>query len=203
MPYQDVPAFIGTLRKREAVAASALEFLILTACRTSEVLGARWAEVDLGQRIWTVLAPRMKGARDHRVPLSERAHEILAAMHAAGTSEFVFPGFKPGRPLSNMALRMVLGRRKIQGATVHPFGASFRDWAGDATPLRELAVAALAHVAGEQGSTRLPQRRSAGAAARDDGSRRASVSQWRGQGDPGEDCSLSPCQGELHRFVLV
>ena len=151
MPYQDVAAFLQTLRKREAVAASALEFLILTACRTNEVLGAHWAEVDLGARIWTVLARRMKGARDHRVPLSERAHEILAAMHAARTSEFVFPGFKAGRPLSNMALRMVLGRMKIQGATVHGFRSSFRDWAGDATPFpRELAEAALAHVAGDQ-----------------------------------------------------
>ena len=94
-----------------------------------------------GPAHWKVLARRMKGARDHRVPLSERAHEILAAMHAARTSEFVFPGSKAGRPLSNMALRMLLGRTKIEGATVHGFRSSFRDWAGDATPFpRELPV---------------------------------------------------------------
>ena len=151
MPYREVPGFISRLREREAMAALALEFLILTAARTGEVLGARWAEMDLEVRVWTVPANRMKGAREHRVPLSDRALEIVATLAQAHTGELVFPSAKPGRPLSGMAMEMCLRRMKVEGVTVHGFRSSFRDWAGDATQFpRELAEAALAHVAGDE-----------------------------------------------------
>jgi integrase len=162
MCYRDVPAFIGRLREREPVAALALEFLILTAARTNEVLGARWDEIDTEARVWRVPADRTKGGREHRVPLTDRALEILATMQQARTGELVFPSAKPGRglrasrattdrPLSAMAMQMLLRRMKVHGVTVHGFRSSFRDWAGDATHFpRELAEAALAHVAGDE-----------------------------------------------------
>ena len=151
MPYREVPSFFSRLREREAVAATALEFLVLTAARTAEVLGARWPEIDLKSAVWTVPAGRMKGAREHRVPLSDRALEILATMNKVRTGEFVFPSARPGRPLSGMAMEMCLRRMKVEGVTVHGFRSSFRDWAGDSTQFpRELAEAALAHVAGDE-----------------------------------------------------
>lgn len=151
MPYRELPAFIGRLRAREAVAAAALEFLILTAARTGEVLGARWSEIDLDAAVWTVPATRMKGGREHRVPLSPRAAEILGAMAEIRTGEFVFPSTRPQRPLSGMAMEMCLRRMKVEDVTVHGFRSSFRDWAGDTTDFpRELAEAALAHVAGDE-----------------------------------------------------
>ena len=151
MPYREVPSFIVKLSEREAVSAAALEFLILTAARTSEVLGARWAEVDLATAVWTVPAERMKGRREHRVPLSDRALEILATMAPVRRGELVFPGIRTGRPLSSMAMEMCLRRMKVERATVHGFRSSFRDWAGDTTQFpRELAEAALAHVAGDE-----------------------------------------------------
>lgn len=151
MPYREVPAFIVRLREREAVAASALEFLILTAARTSEVLGARWAEIDREAAVWTVPAWRMKGGREHRVPLPDRALEILGSMEKMRTGELVFPSARAGRPLSGMAMEMCLRRMKVEGVTVHGFRSSFRDWAGDSTQFpRELAEAALAHLAGDE-----------------------------------------------------
>jgi Phage integrase family len=122
---------------------------ILTAARSGEVLGARWAEFDLAGKVWTVPAARMKAAREHRVPLSGRAVAIVKELAEAKTGEFVFPGQRPGKPLSGMALEMILRRMKIE-ATPHGFRSAFRDWAGDATHFpRELAEAALAHVAGD------------------------------------------------------
>lgn len=151
MPYRVVPGFIARLRAREAVAASALEFLILTAARTSEVLGALWAEIDREAAVWTIPAGRMKGAREHRVPLSDRALEILATMEKVRTGDLVFPSARAGRPLSGMAMEMCLRRMKVEDVTVHGFRSSFRDWAGDRTQFpRELAEAALAHVAGDE-----------------------------------------------------
>jgi integrase len=147
MAYGDVPAFIGKLREREAIAALALEFLILMAARTGEVIGARWPEIDLAGRLWIVPAARMKAGREHRVPLSGRA--ILERLAEARTGEFVFPGQRRGKPLSSMALEMVLRRMKLEGVTVHGFRSAFRDWAGDRTSFaREVAEAALAHAAG-------------------------------------------------------
>jgi integrase len=150
MPYGEVPAFIASLRGRDRIASMALEFLILTAARSGEVLGARWDEIDFKQQLWTVSAVRMKGGREHRVPLSGRALAILEKLAEAKTGEFVFPGQRRGKPLSSMALEMVLRRMELQAVTVHGFRSAFRDWAGDCTSFpREVAEAALAHVAGD------------------------------------------------------
>ena len=149
MAFADLPAFVDALRKHDAVSARALEFLILTAARSGEVLGAKWAEFDLERRIWTVPAHRMKGAREHRVPLAPRAVEIMSIMQTIRVGDYVFPGRQPGKPLSNMALEMVLRRMKVEGATVHGFRSTFRDWAGERTQFpREVAEAALAHTVG-------------------------------------------------------
>jgi integrase len=109
------------------------------------VLGARWEEIDFQAEVWTVPPERMKGGREHRVPLSDRAIAILAELHQVRVSEFVFPGFKRGKPLSNMALEAVL-RRAQTNVTTHGFRSSFRDWAGDSTAFaRDVVEAALAH----------------------------------------------------------
>ena len=147
MDYADVPAFIADLQGRQATAAQALEFAILTAARSGEVLGARWAEFDLERAIWTIPAARMKASREHRVPLSRRALKIVKAMHEARDGDFVFPGQRAGKPLSVMALEMVLRRMRIEDATVHGFRSSFRDWAAECTNFtNEVCEAALAHV---------------------------------------------------------
>jgi integrase len=149
MAYEKVPAFVRTLRTREATAARALEFLILTAARSGEVLGARWSEIDLERGIWTLPAERMKAGREHRVPLSTRVMEILQEMTALREGDLVFPN-RGGRPLSNMAMEMLLRRMKVGNVTVHGFRSSFRDWAAEETPFaREIAEAALAHVVGD------------------------------------------------------
>jgi len=152
MPYGDLPQFVEKLRAREALAGQALEFCILTAARTSEVLKMTWVEVDLESRVWSVPAPRTKAGRPHRVPLSERAAEILLKLqHDPTPSDYVFPGQKKARPLSNMAMDMMLRRMSVEGVTVHGFRSSFRDWAGNETSFpRELAEAALAHVVGDK-----------------------------------------------------
>lgn len=151
MPFNDVPAFLTGLRKVEGVSARALEFAILTAARSGEVLGARWSEIDLEAKVWTVPAARMKAAREHRVPLSDRVVEILSALAAVKIGDYLFPGAKQDTPLSVMALTMVM-RRMGQGQfTVHGFRSAFRDWAGERTHFaREVAEAALAHVIGDQ-----------------------------------------------------
>ncbi len=150
MAFDDVPEFIGRLREREAMAALALEFLILTAARSGEVFGARWAEFDLDAKVWTIPAARMKAGREHRVPLSSRALAILGTLAAARKGDFVFPGQRHGKPLSAMSLEMMLRRMKVEGVTVHGFRSAFRDWAGETTSFpREIAEAALAHVSGD------------------------------------------------------
>jgi integrase len=147
MSYGDVPAFLGNLQSRQATAALALEFAILTAARSGEVLGAKWAECDLERAVWTVPATRMKAGREHRVPLSRRALKIVKAMHEGRDGDYVFPGQKPGKPLSVMALGMVLRRMKVERVTVHGFRSAFRDWAAECTNSpNEVCEAALAHV---------------------------------------------------------
>jgi integrase len=149
LPFADVPAFVAKLRERQGPAPAALEFAILTAARSGEVLGATWDEIDLDGRVWTVPAARMKAGREHRVPLTDRAVTILKAMLKVRTSAFVFPGMKADRPLSVMALEMVLRRMKVD-ATVHGFRSAFRDWTGENTAFpREVAEAALAHLVGD------------------------------------------------------
>jgi integrase len=150
MAFDDVPEFLRALRERASIAALALEFLILTAARSGEVFGARWAEIDLEAKVWTIPAARMKAGREHRVPLSGQALAILEEISAARTGEFVFPGQQHGKPLSPMAMGHVLRRMKVEGMTIHGLRSSFRDWCGEATSFsREIAEAALAHVSGD------------------------------------------------------
>ena len=140
--YDEIPAFIGALRSRAAVAALALEFTILTAARSGEVIGARWSEVDLAKATWTVPADRMKAAKEHRVPLSPRAVAILESLQPLG--EWLFPGAK-GNKLSGMAMAMLMRRMKVD-TTVHGFRSGFRDWAAECTGYaHEVAEMALAH----------------------------------------------------------
>jgi integrase len=151
MPFADVPQFMARLRQRDAVAAMALEFTILTAARTGEAIGARWDEIDFEQSLWTVPAARMKGGRVHRVALSSRSLAVLKKLDAVRTDAYVFPGQRPGKPLSGMAMEMILRRMKIDGVTVHGFRSAFRDWCGEVSTFpREVAEAALSHVAGDQ-----------------------------------------------------
>ena len=151
MPFDDLPAYVERLRESDGISARALEFTILTAARSGEVLGARWSEIDLVAKVWTVPASRMKAAREHRVPLSERAVEVLSALAAVKIGDYVFPGAKRGGPLSVMALTMVMRRTGAGNFTVHGFRSAFRDWAGERTNFpREVAEAALAHVVGDE-----------------------------------------------------
>jgi integrase len=150
MAFAEVPAFISRLRERQAVAALALEFIILTAARTGETLGARWPEFDMKAKVWTVPAERMKRGVEHRVPLCQRAIEILNAMAKVARSDLVFPAYRSDRPMSDMACNMLLRRLKVKAATTHGFRSSFRDWAGELTSFpREIAEAALAHAVGD------------------------------------------------------
>ncbi|MFE8032272.1 tyrosine-type recombinase/integrase [Thiohalocapsa marina] len=153
MPYTDVPTFMRELEGVDGVAALALRYLVLTACRTSEVLNARWSEVDLDSAVWTIPGTRMKAKREHRVPLTEAALAILRAVPRVQGEQWLFPGAKSGRPLSSMSLLMAMRRLGYgvngeRGAYVpHGFRSSFRDWCGEVTAYpREVAEAALAHV---------------------------------------------------------
>lgn len=148
MPWRDVPAFYAELEARSATAAKALQFTILTACRTSEVLGITWEELDLDARLWTIPAARMKGGVQHRVPLTDEMLRILEPMRAMA-SDYVFEGQRRHRPLSNMSMLMLLRRMGRGDFTVHGFRSTFRDWAGEeAGAPREVAEAALAHQVG-------------------------------------------------------
>jgi integrase len=149
LPVDALPAFMERLRSLRSVSARALEFCILTAARSGEVTGMDWSEVDLEKALWTIPAARMKAGREHRVPLSERALEILQDMKKLG-GRFVFPGSDPAAGLSNMSMTMVVRRMGVE-TTVHGFRSTVRDWAGDRTDFaREVAEAALAHVVGDE-----------------------------------------------------
>lgn len=144
LPYSDVSQFMRSLREREGTAARALEFAILTAARTGEVIGGTWEEINLDDQLWIVPGPRMKGGREHRVPLSEAALAILKMQAERRENDFVFPG-SSAKALSNMALLMLLRRMGVN-VTAHGFRSTFRDWAGDCTHFpREVIEAALAH----------------------------------------------------------
>jgi len=150
LPYGELPGFLVALREHQGIVARALEFTILTAARTGETIGARWNEFDLLDRTWTVPAERMKAGREHRVPLSVRALSILEEMraHRSADDSFVFPGGKPGKPISNMAFLMLLRRtgRGDGDLTTHGFRSSFRDWVAERTNFpSEVAELALAH----------------------------------------------------------
>jgi integrase len=152
MAYQDVPAFMVQLRQSDSITAKALEFTILTASRSGESRGARWPEIDEAKKIWTVPGARMKMGKDHAVPLTDRALEILKELRATAHSDLIFPApSKPEQPMSNMTMLMHLRRMLDQPITVHGFRSSFRDWAGDETNFaREVAEAALAHKVGDE-----------------------------------------------------
>ena len=139
------------LRDETGVGARALEFLILTAARTGEVIGALWGEFDLQENVWTVPAARMKSRREHRVPLSPAAVQVLTVMQAIRTGDFVFPGRKKDTPLSNMAMLQLLRRMKRADLTGHGFRSTFRDWSAECTAYPgEVAEAALAHIVGDK-----------------------------------------------------
>ena len=147
MPYPEVPAFLAALRERGDIPAyAAFEFLILTACRTNEVLLAAWHEIDLTEETWTIPGERMKAHETHIVPLSQRAQVVLAHMRSlTGGKGLVFPGTVPGKPMSNMAFLMTLRRMKL-AVTAHGFRSSFRDWAAEETSFPNFVVEkALAH----------------------------------------------------------
>jgi len=145
LSYREIPAFMKELRTRQGLGAVALQFAILTAARRGEVLGARWDEIDFQHRVWTIPGSRMKAGKEHRVPLSEAAIEILRPLHAVRSSEFVFPG-KPGRALSNSAMLKLLELMGRGDLTAHGFRSTFRDWAAETTNYQhEVVEQALAH----------------------------------------------------------
>jgi integrase len=156
LPYAEMPAFMADLRRREAMAARALEFAILTAARSGEVLGATWAEIDLEAAVWTLPAARVKAGREHRVPLSARAVELLRELDATRVavkskpSDPVFPSAKGSKPLSSMGMSMLL-RRMGSAVTVHGFRSAFRDWASETTGFpHQVCERALAHTIGNK-----------------------------------------------------
>jgi integrase len=151
LPYPEIGAFLGELQQQEGITARALEFAILTAARTGEVLGARWGELNLAEKLWTVPAERMKAGREHRVPLSDSAITILEEMRAIRQSDYVFPGAKSRRPLSNMAFLMLLRRMGRGDLTAHGFRSTVSDWCSERTNFpAEVREMALAHTVSDK-----------------------------------------------------
>lgn len=151
LPYIEIGAFMAELRKREAIAARGLEFIILTAARTGEVIGATWDEINFAEGVWTVPADRMKSDKEHRVPLSPNAIEVLVGMSDVRQSDYIFPGNRSKNPLSNMAFLQLLKRMGRDDLTVHGFRSTFRDWAAERTNYpSEVAEMALAHAVGDK-----------------------------------------------------
>lgn len=149
LPWSSVGNFVSSLREQQSMAALAMEFLIYTATRTNEVLGAKWDEVNFEEKVWIIPSTRMKAAREHRVPLSNQALDILRELFDKRQDEhagYIFPGQRRGRPLSQMAMLMVLRRMDRADITVHGFRSSFRDWVEECTSTpHAVAEAALAH----------------------------------------------------------
>jgi integrase len=154
LAFDELPEFLAALAERPGMAARALEFAILTAARTGEALGARWREIDMATKVWTIPAERMKAGREHRVPLSPAALAVLdrvrpLALTADGTPDPaapVFPGPRRSRPMSGMALLALLRRMDRADLTAHGFRSSFSDWAAERTGFpREVVEMALAH----------------------------------------------------------
>lgn len=156
LPYDDIPALVEDLRKQAGGAAATLEFLILTTARTSEVIGAKWSEIDLARSLWIVPATRIKGGKEHRVPLSAPAVAILErfaqSRHKdALADDFIFLGGRKGKGLSNAAMSAVLKRMELDHITVHGFRSSFRDWSAECTHYpNEVCEMALAHVVSDK-----------------------------------------------------
>jgi integrase len=152
LPYAKVNGFLQSLDKQAGLAAQALKLVIFTASRSTEVLGMTWDEIDFENKVWTIPAERMKGGKEHRVPLTASAIKILenqksdAEYNSDEPSPYVFPSPKGDKALSNVVMLALLKRMKRRDITVHGFRSSFRDWAAEQTDFpREVAEAALAH----------------------------------------------------------
>lgn len=155
LPYEQLPAFITKLQRQPGVAAQAVLLAILTAVRSSEARGATWDEIDLDAGLWTIPKERMKAGRGHRVLLSTAAVQLLQAMQPLRQTDndYIFPGLKRNRPLSDQALTKTLRRMGVDKtqATVHGFRSSFRDWVAEKTHVpAEVAEMALAHKVANQ-----------------------------------------------------
>lgn len=152
LPYAEMGDFMASLRVQGGIGARALEFTILTAVRTGEARLATWEEVDLKEKVWTIPAERMKGEREHQVPLSDAALNVLKEMEADGTKGFIFPGQKNGQPISDMTMIQVLKRMDLHTRVVpHGFRSTFRDWTAEQTAVaREAAGMALTHAIGDR-----------------------------------------------------
>jgi integrase len=150
MPHGVMPAFMKKLAGVNGVSARALELAVLTACRSGEVRGAVWPEFDFEAKIWTIPAIRMKSGKEHRVPLSDPAIELLETMKKQSVNQLVFPGVRDGKQLSDAALGKALVTAGGGSFTVHGMRSTFRDWATDvAHAPREISEAALAHAVGD------------------------------------------------------
>jgi integrase len=150
MPHSAVATFMKKIAAVDGIGARALEFTILTACRSGEARGATWDEVDIDSALWTIPATRMKAGKEHRVPLPDAAIAILKDMKAKRFNDLVFPGIRDKRPLSDMSLAKALKSAGGGGFTVHGFRSTFRDWATEVAHVpREIAEAALSHAVGD------------------------------------------------------
>lgn len=196
LPYPETADFVARLREQDGVAAQALEFLILTAARTGEIIGATWAEIDFDQRLWTVPGSRMKAGREHRVPLSEPALAILKPLTVTKASEFVFSGGRIGKPLSNMAMLKLLQRMGRGDLTAHGFRSTFSDWCAEQTAFpSEVREMALAHTVSDKVEA---------AYRRGDmfAKRRQLMDAWATYCDPGQPGGnvVALVQGDTHRL---
>jgi len=151
LPYAELAEFMAKLRQQEGISARALEFAILTVARTGEVIGAKWSEINPAERLWTIPAERMKAGKEHRVPQSDAAMAILEEMQQIRQSDYVFPGAKSRRPLSNMAFLMLLRRMGRGDLTTHGFRSTFSDWCSERTNFpAEVPEMALAHTVSDK-----------------------------------------------------
>lgn len=151
LPFAEVGVFMAALRQQEGMGASALEFTILTACRSGEVRNAVWSEFDLDGHVWVIPKERMKAKKEHRVPLSKAAIKVLTRMQAEQRGNLVFPGRDEGKPISDMTMTAVLRRMNRGDLTTHGFRSTFRDWVSESTAYpRDVAEMALAHTIGDK-----------------------------------------------------
>jgi integrase len=152
LPYAELPGFIAKLRREQGSAARALEFLVYTAARSGEVRGAIWDEINFTDATWTVPASRMKGRKEHRVPLTKPVLDLLRDLPREDGNPFVFIGNRPGAGLARIAMAWLLGGRMgVKDITIHGFRSTFRDWAGEQTSVApDICEAALAHARGDK-----------------------------------------------------
>lgn len=154
MDYNRLPFFMLVLDAEDSRAARCLQFLILTACRSAEAMGARWDEIDMINRVWTIPAERMKGGEEHQVPLSEEAIQVLKDTGTRNRSELVFPGPRTSTLLADNALRRLM-KKLGENCTPHGFRSTFRTWADEKTAFpHEVCEISLAHVVGTATSRR-------------------------------------------------